>query len=220
MLPAAGPESESEQVNDAVTFVLFQPLAFAAGKREPLIVGGVLSIFTPVCVFVAVLPALSVQVPIADWLGPSDESVWLAFAANTPDRLSAQLQFSATSELFHPLAFAAVRLTKVMIGTPRSILMPPAVAEEVLPALSVQVPETDCPAPSALSVTGVVHESIPDKLSVALAVTDTLVLFHPLAFGPGDATAVVTGGVLSMPIPVTVAVAELPARSVQDPLAD
>src|SRR5688572_5188999 len=36
-----------------------------------LITGAVLSILMPVCVFAAVLPAWSKQVPVADWFAPS-----------------------------------------------------------------------------------------------------------------------------------------------------
>ena len=62
----------------------------------------------------------------------------------------------------------------------------------VLPALSVQVPETMVPAVSALSVVDVVHDSTPlGPLSPAEAKeTVTLVLFQPLALGAGVADTV------------------------------
>jgi hypothetical protein len=43
--------------------VLFQPLPLAAGVREALIVGAVLSMLMSLTVLVAVLPALSVTLP-------------------------------------------------------------------------------------------------------------------------------------------------------------
>src|SRR5438309_4112386 len=50
--------------SDLVTFVLFHPLAFAAGAAAALAVGAVLSIFTAGVVNVALLPALSVTVTL------------------------------------------------------------------------------------------------------------------------------------------------------------
>src|SRR6266571_4660148 len=145
--------------------------------------GGVLSMLMFDWVSEAVLPALSSHVPTDDWPAPSPLSVWLTEAATGPDSGSAQLQFTVTSPLFQPLPLAAVRLTKVMTGAVLSMLMPLAVAVGlVLPALSLQVPEADCPAPSALSVVAAVQKSIPDKLSLPAKVTVTLVLFQPLAF--------------------------------------
>src|SRR5712691_6360883 len=135
-LPAARPESASEQEKLTVTFVLFQPLPFAAGDGLPPMVGFVLSMLIPVLETGALtLPALSVQVP-----GPAV-----------------------------------------------------------------------CAAPSALSVTGAVQKSIVDRASVPVKVTVTSVLFQPLAFASGNWAAEAVGAVLSMLIPLTVAVALLPA---------
>ena len=61
----------SVPVKLTVTFVLFQPLAFGAGKTDTLATGGVLSILMPVCVSWTVLPARSVHVAVADWLAPA-----------------------------------------------------------------------------------------------------------------------------------------------------
>ena len=74
--------------------------------------------------------------------------------------------------------------------------------------------------PSVLSVAGAVQKSIPDRLSVPVKLTTTLVLFQPFALGPGDALALAVGGVLSMLMPVWVFEAELPALSVQVAVAD
>src|SRR5581483_1894928 len=59
-LPGARPERASVHWNATVTLVLFQPLAFGAGVREPAIVGGVLSILTTSVLAASMLPALSV----------------------------------------------------------------------------------------------------------------------------------------------------------------
>ena len=66
-----------------------------------------------------------------------------------------------------------------------------------LPALSVHVPDTGWPAPSVVSVTGGVQESMPERSSVPVVETFTLPLFHPLPFGAGVRTSVAVGGVLS-----------------------
>src|SRR6266536_4406229 len=101
------------------------------------------------------------------------------------------------------------------------MLMPLAVAAGLtLPALSVQVPEANCPAPSTLNVIAVAQRSIPDRLSLPAKVTVTFVLFHPLAFAAGDGVAVALGGVLSMLTLLMVALAELPALSVTVKVCD
>src|SRR6266852_2073043 len=104
-----------------------------------------------------------------------------------------------------------------MVGGVLSILIPLLVAEALLPALSLQVPVEDCPAPSVLRVAAGSQVSMPERLSVPLNVTVTFVLFQPAALGAGEALAVTVGGVLSMLMPVWVSEAVLPALSVQVP---
>src|SRR5207249_4269745 len=99
--------------------------------------------------------------------------------------------------------------------------MPLAVAVALkLPALSLQVPEADCPAPSDVNVFVAVQKSMPDKASVPLNVTLTVPLFQPLLFESGVALAIAVGGVLSMLMPVCVSDTEFPAKSMQVPVAD
>ena len=81
------------------------------------------------------------------------------------------------------------------------------------PAKSEALPVTTCPAPSVVTITGLVTLPTPDRASAAVKLTVTLVLFHPLAFGGGLAVLVNVGGVKSMLMPDTVAEAELPAVS-------
>jgi hypothetical protein len=57
----ATPDSESEQLKLTVTFVLFQPNAFASGDLDAETEGAVLSMLIPACVAFATLPALSVH---------------------------------------------------------------------------------------------------------------------------------------------------------------
>ena len=70
-------------------------------------VGAVLSILMPLCVFDAVLPALSVQVPIELKAAPSTVKVWLTVGLTAPDVASLQLQLAVTFVLFQPAPFAA-----------------------------------------------------------------------------------------------------------------
>jgi hypothetical protein len=93
--------------NVTVTSVLFHPFAFAAGEREALIEGADSSMLTPPCAFVAVFPALSAQVPVADWFDPSVVIDWLVGELTAPDVASEQFQLNVTLVLFQPLAFAA-----------------------------------------------------------------------------------------------------------------
>src|SRR5688572_20864003 len=101
------------------------------------------------------------------------------------------------------------------------MLIPLAVAVALtLPALSVHVPDADCPAASALSVTGAEQTSTPDSSSDPMKLTVTSVLFQPFEFAAGVALALAVGSVLSMFKPLTVVLAEFPASSTAFPLAD
>lgn len=58
--------------------------------------------------------------------------------------------------------------TLTTTGAVASMLMPVAEAGAlVLPALSVQDPDADCPVPSPLSTVGGSHEATPESASVA-----------------------------------------------------
>ena len=147
-LPAANPDSESLQVKLTVTSLLFQPLAFAAGEGDPLMLGSVLSIFTAGEVKVAVFPAKSETVTVPVTAAPSEVStrgLTAGFVVSTPERLSEALNPNETSELFHPFTFGTGDgAPKVSVGAVLSILMPLAVAAALtFPALSVHVPEAD-----------------------------------------------------------------------------
>jgi len=54
-----------------------------------------------------------------------------------------------------------------------------------VPALSLQLPETVCPAPSAMTATGSVQESTPERLSVPANDTVAFKLIQPFAFRGG-----------------------------------
>ncbi len=66
------------------------------------------------------------------------------------------------------------------------------------PALSTQVPIAVWPVPELVNVIGVLQKSIPERLSVPVHDTVTLVLFQPLALGTGITWGVATGGVWSI----------------------
>lgn len=90
------------------------------------------------------LPALSVQVPDADWLAPSVLSVAAPVQKSICDRLSAPTKVTTTFVLFQPLLLAPGDAFALAVGGVLSMLMFPAVAVAlVLPALSAQVPDAD-----------------------------------------------------------------------------
>src|SRR6266542_4054977 len=226
-------EPVSAQLKKTGTAVLFQPLAFASGSRLPLITGDVLSILMPPTVAgEAVLPALSTQAPpfVTDWSAPSLVSVAPATVSvamsDWTEPASAQLKETVTSVLFQPLAFASGLRLPLITGAVLSTLMPLTVAgEAALPALSTQSPllVTDWPAPSELTVApATVSLAMPDctpPVSAQLKETTTSLLFQPLALARGLRLPLITGAVLSMLMPLTVAVeAALPALSTQSPL--
>jgi hypothetical protein len=179
------PDRLSVVVKENDTSVLCQPFPFAAGLALPNVtVGGVLSILNAGDVKVALLPALSVTVIVPLTELPSvvrSSGVAVGLVEATPERPSEVVNGTETSVLFQPAAFAAgVAAPNVSVGAVLSMLMLLAVAVALtFPALSVQVPEADCPAPSLLFVTAAVHESIPDRLSAPVKLTVTSVLFQP-----------------------------------------
>ena len=101
-----------------------------------LIVGLVVSMLMPLTVKLALLPALSVTVPVAVWLAPPAARVTSAGQVAMPAPASEQVKRIVTAPLYQPLAFAAVVAAPLMVGLVVSILMPLTVALAVLPALS------------------------------------------------------------------------------------
>lgn len=71
-----------------------------------------------------------------------------------------------------------------------------------------------------LTVTGAVHEAMPEVLSEQVNVTVTLVLFHPAAFLAGVAAAVIVGRSVSVPVIVAVTVLPTPPRTVTAIVSD
>jgi len=69
----------------------------------PITCGGVLSIFMFGTTKEEEFPALSVAVPVKDWLAPSVETTVSGVFVAMPDRLSAASKCNITSVLYHPL---------------------------------------------------------------------------------------------------------------------
>src|SRR2546428_3599852 len=101
------PESVSAQLKRTVTSFLYQPAALGELVAAPLIVGAVLSMLIPETVVLALLPALSSAVPLADWAAPSALRVIGLVQLAIPERRSEQRKLAVTSLLFQPLALAA-----------------------------------------------------------------------------------------------------------------
>src|SRR5207253_353450 len=168
----------------------------------------------------APLPALSTQLPVTDWPAPSVLRVVGASELATPERASLQVKLTVTAVLFQPAALAAGDRLPLIDGAVRSMSMAETVAPAELPALSRQVPERDWAAPSAVRVVGAAGLATPERASPQVKRTVTAELFQPAALATGLRLPVMTGGVRSMLIPVTVAPAELPAWSTQVPKRD
>ena len=136
------PERVSVPLNVTVTSVLFHPLASGTGDAVAVATGAVLSIFSAGDVNIAELPAASVTVTVPFTLEPSVLNVSEPGPAGetTPDRLSTVVKPIVTLVLFQPAAFGAgLGAPNRIVGGVMSILMPVAVAEAALPAISVNV---------------------------------------------------------------------------------
>ena len=76
------------------------------------------------------------------------------------------------------------------------MLIPPCVSEAVLPARSLHVPVTDCPAPSEVRVWLTVSVTGPETESLHVQLAVTSVLFQPLAFGAVRPVNVMVGFIM------------------------
>src|SRR5260370_18705247 len=134
-----------------------------------------------------------------------------------PDKLSDIVPETVTVTIF---PFGGQRVAglaeAVITGGVWSMLIPLTVAEPEFPATSRHVPVTDWFAPSAESVVGAggLPAARPERLSAQWKLTVTFVLFHPFAFGAGEAEPVIFGGVLSRRMINAFGASALPALSV------
>src|SRR6266540_3957414 len=163
---------------------------------------------------VALLPALSVAVPDAEFV-PLLLSVTASGQVAIPDRLSPQVKWTFTGPVYQPL-LPTVPLTidPVMLGAVLSSLTV-TLSVPTLPAVSVAEPSTSWPAVSVETVTGAVTLATPDPASSSLAVNVTVVslLFQPFAFAVGLSVCVTVGAMLSHCRATAPCVSTLPALS-------
>src|SRR5262245_29498577 len=192
------PDSASPHVKCAVTGPVFQPAAFGGGVSATPIVGGTRSMLMPLTVAVPTLPARSTACPVADWPAPFDERVFGCerLPGATPDRPSVAVNVTTTDELFQPSAFGDGAAEACTAGAVLSVFSG-TLAVAALPAWSRAVPDTTCPAPSVVTVTGAGHDATPEPGSEHVNVTTTFELFHPPAFGAGETAVCIVGGASS-----------------------
>ena len=130
---------------ETVTSPSYQPAALAARSAEPLTLGAVLSRFT-IAGSVAVLPALSVAVPVTSWASPSSATTWSGVHDAMPETASAQVNLTVTSLLFQPLAFGAGASVCEIVGVLPSIFTSTVLCASSLPALSTLQYSSVCDA--------------------------------------------------------------------------
>src|SRR5690348_3280303 len=99
------------------------------GTPEAVVVGAVRSILMLPTVALAVLPALSLTEAAADRLLPSPLTTVSAGQATTPERLSAQVQWTVTSPVNQPLPFGVLTMLPLMVGLVLSTLTDGVVTE-------------------------------------------------------------------------------------------
>src|SRR4051794_9830063 len=101
-----------------VTAMLAQPL----GTPFAVVVGAVRSILMPSTVAVATFPALSLTEADAERFEPSPLTTVSAGQATTPDRVSAQVQWTVTSFENQPFAFGVLTTAPMIVGVVSSTL--------------------------------------------------------------------------------------------------
>ena len=89
---------------------------------------------------------------------------------------SEQVKRAVTDPLFHPSLFGAGMRATVMLGGVRSTTNAPLVTEALLPARSVTVPLTVCPAPSDDTSWAGGQAAIPESASLHVKCASTVVL--------------------------------------------
>ncbi len=168
------------QVKVTVTAPWFQPSEPASGDLELVTTGAVRSTLIEPTVAIAEFPALSVQLPVTDWSGPSVRRSTGLETVPTPERASVQLKLTVTGTLFQPLALGPGDREPIAVGAVRSI-MTVTETEFDVPCMLVAVHVSVVPRVSLVRV--VVpqpeEEAIPFMGSEIDQVTVTVLLFHP-----------------------------------------
>jgi hypothetical protein len=195
------PDSGSAAVQSIVTSPLYQPLPLGGVVGAPDSVGGVVSPAGAVDDAVAVLPALSVAVPVTVTPGwtvfefvaePSATQVAMPEPA-PPELASSQVNVTVVV----PFGFWVCAAVIVGLALSRRTVTEPG--EPVLPSRS------DCAGAVTVTMPFELTESdlngcaavTPEPASVAVQFTVTLLLFQPAPLGAGVSAAETTGPVLS-----------------------
>jgi hypothetical protein len=204
-------DRSSEHTHVTVTLPRFQPNSFGRVRCPKEMPGAVRSMLIPDSVAEDVLPALSRQVPVADWPSPSLLTVDDTLGVIARDKLSPHDQVTATSPLFQSNSLPGVRLVRVITGTVVSMLIARRVLDEVLPATSVHVAVAPWSLPSLATVTAAGPVLICDSPSVQFHVTVTGPLFQTPDIGGVRVATVSVGSTESMWIPARSRFVVLPA---------
>src|SRR4051794_4175733 len=130
------PDNVSVAVQATATSPLYQPAAFGFMVGLPDSVGATLSMLMPLMVVLAVLSALSVTVPVTDWLAALVLRVVGAEEVLTPGVGSPGAKETVTSVLSQPFVFAAGVREPVIVGAVLSSLTVTGALVAVVPALS------------------------------------------------------------------------------------
>jgi hypothetical protein len=194
-LTVATPESASVTVPCTVIVDVFNT-APAAGDVI-VTTGGVLSKLITALADDE-FPAKSATDCVIDCAFPSVFTSWEPGHDTTPERPSKQVKVKVTSELFQPAALGAGLAAVDMKGAVRSMFSV-TLALAVLPALSTAWPVITWLGPSVPTVAGAGQTATPEVASLQANATVTAELFQEAALAAGLATAVITGGSLSMP---------------------
>src|SRR5258706_16144618 len=98
------------------------------------ITGGVWSMLMPETLALAILPALSVHLPVAACPGPSFERVVEGDTESVLESKSEHVKLTVTGELFQPAGLAAGVLVAEITGAVLSTLTGPKLSVEIFPA--------------------------------------------------------------------------------------
>ena len=128
------PDRSSAQTNVTVALPFSHPAAVGSGATVAEIVGAVLSMLS-VTLAAAVLPALSVAVPVTTWPWPSVLTSRDAGHVATPDPESLHAKLTWTSVRFQPAALATGDALAVMVGGVVSAAAPKIRTDRWLPGL-------------------------------------------------------------------------------------
>src|SRR5947209_6249944 len=131
------PERLSLVLRRSVTSLVYQPFVPSVPPAtDAIVVGAVRSILMLETVALALLPALSVAVPVTDQFAPSDDNVSGSLTLARPESASLAANITVTGALYQPSASADRSGAPAMVGDIWSILTVSVSVFSMLPALS------------------------------------------------------------------------------------